>query len=205
MQRYQGMPEDARAELIFGRVFMAAAAVRIDQHGRPDALIQGWLFNYTLATPRVELATNTTSCLADDKIPQPDCLLRIDERCGGGSRVNDDGYLEGPPELVAEVAASSASIDVHEKKELYRQAGVKEYIVWRTRDAALDWWRLDESGAYVDLTESEQGVVRSTVFPGLWLNRPALLYQKAREVIATLNEGLATSEHAAFVGRLAAE
>jgi Uma2 family endonuclease len=123
---------------------------------------------------------------------------------GGGARVSSDGFVEGPPELAVEVAASSTRYDRVLKRQLYERSGVREYLLWRTVDERVDWWALQE-GSYVALPANEQGIIASRVFPGLWLNVPALLADDMPQVLATLQQGLATPEHAAFVERLNAE
>lgn len=134
-------------------------------------------------------------------MPQPDGLLRLAPEYGGRARVEAKGYLDGAPELVAEVAASSASLDVREKLAAYRRAGVREYLVWRTEDEAVDWWALEED-EYRPLAPTPDGVVRSRVFPGLWLDLPALLALDGARLMATLEQGLKSAEHAAFVAEL---
>ncbi len=72
-----------------------------------------WLGVYKAATPGVGLADNATVRLDAENEPQPDALLRME--IGGQSQITADDYLEGAPELIVEVAASSASYDLHEK------------------------------------------------------------------------------------------
>ncbi len=200
LRRYEAMPEVKKAELINGVVYMGSP-VRIDQHGEPDALIQGWLFNYSIATPGVKHATNSTTRLGPDDVPQPDGLLRLQPEAGGRARVDAKGFLDGAPELVVEVAASSSSIDSRDKLSSYRRGGVQEYIVWRTEDEAVDWWMLEED-EYRAVPADPDGTVRSRVFPGLWLDVPALLAGTGQRLLATLQKGLQSPEHAAFVARL---
>lgn len=202
LRRYEGMPELKKAELINGIVFMGSP-VRLDQHGEPDNLIQTWLGNYSLATPGVKAATNSTVRLGPDDVPQPDSLLRILPECGGQARLDPKGYLLGAPELVAEVSASTASLDVRDKLTAYRRAGVREYIVWRTEDGAVDWWVLNED-EYRPLAPGADGVLRSEVFPGFWLDVAALLAGDGARVMARLQHGLETREHDAFVADLEA-
>ena len=193
-------PEVKKAELINGIVYMGSP-VRLDQHGEPDGLIQGWLCNYAVATPGVKHATNSTTRLSSDDVPQPDGLLRILPDCGGHARVDAKGYLQGAPELVVEVAASSASLDAREKLASYRRAGVREYLIWRTEDHAVDWWILEED-EYRPLPVAPDGVRRSRLFPGLWLDVGALLAGDGAKLMAKLQEGLASPEHAAFTAEL---
>ncbi len=120
----------------------------------------------------------------------------------GSSYIGDDGYLRGAPELVAEVAASRASYDLNEKKETYRRNGAQEYIVWQVYDRRIDWLRL-EGGQYEPLSPDEDGVIRSRVFPGLWLDVEALLKDDMTKVLAVLQQGLNSSEHGDFVKQLA--
>ena len=201
-RRWEAMPDLMRAELIEGIVYMATAA-RYKQHGEPSGRLLLWLGAYAAATPGLEVANNVSVRLDQDNEPQPDALLRIDERRGGQSRVAADGFLEGAPELVAEVAASSTSIDLHTKLHVYRRHGVREYVVWRVLDEAIDWFAL-RSGQYVPLIPNEQQIYHSELYPGLWLDAAALERGDSLEVLKTLQQGLSTDQHAAFQQRLTA-
>ncbi|NEQ22043.1 MAG: Uma2 family endonuclease, partial [Microcoleus sp. SIO2G3] len=159
------------------------------------------LLVYEAATPGVYLADNTTVRLDAYNEPQPDALLRIEPEVGGNSRISDDDYVEGTPELIAEIAASSASYDLNDKLNAYRRNGVQEYIVWQSYENRLDWFRLQE-GRYVAMQPDEAGIIRSEVFPGLWLAVNALREGDMAGVLAILQQGLQTAEHQAFVERL---
>lgn len=136
-----------------------------------------------------------------DNEPQPDGVLFIEERLGGQAHLTEDDYLEGAPELMVEVAASSAAYDLHDKKKAYRRNGIQEYIVWQIFENKLDWFSLSK-GEYVPLEPDEAGVVQSQVLPGLWLAVPALLEGDMARVLAVLQQGLSSPEHADFVKRL---
>jgi len=194
-RRYAAMSQLKKAELIEGVVYMPSP-VRFDAHGHPHALLAGWLAAYSESTPGVQCGDNTTVRLDLDNVPQPDLLLRI-AGARGTSRVGTGGYLEGPPELVVEVAASSVSYDLHQKLHVYRRAGVREYLVLRAEDAAVDWFAL-RSGAYQRLGADAHGVLRSEVFPGLWLDVASLLRGDAAALRAAVTAGTATDAHAAF-------
>ena len=196
MRRYQAMPQVKKAELIQGEVHMASP-VSIDQHAEPDALAQLWLGFYAANTPGVKHAINGTVKLSADDVPQPDGLLRLVPEVGGNTRIDADGYLRGAPELVVEVAASSASIDARKKRDMYRRAGVREYVVWRTRDEAVDWWMLEED-EYRPLPVGTDGVLRSRALPGLWLDPQALIAGEAARVLAVAQQGVASEEHGAI-------
>jgi Uma2 family endonuclease len=198
-RRYQAMPHIKKAELIEGVVYVASP-VRIT-HGRPHGQIMAWLGMYCAATPEVDIGDNTTVRLDIDNEPQPDALLRIEPFVGGQSHISEDDYVEGAPEFIVEVAASSAAYDLHEKMNAYRRNGVREYLVWQIYDRQIDWWELQE-GEYLHLTPDENGVVHSHVFPGLCLNVPALLKGDLAGVLATQQSTLNNAEHAAFVMRL---
>lgn len=202
LRRYEAMPHIKKAELIEGVVFMGSP-VRYTVHGRPDALVQLWLSHYEARTPGVEFVPNTTAQLDIDNVPQPDALLRLSEECGGQSRVDDSDYLGGAPELVVEIAASSTSIDLHTKLNVYRRNGVKEYLTWRTVQEKFDWRVLVE-GEYHPLKADAKGLLKSQVFPGLWLSVKSLLKRDAAAVLATLNAGLRSRAHKTFVAKLAA-
>jgi Uma2 family endonuclease len=199
-RRYEAMPRLKKAELIDGVVYVPSP-VRSEQHGEPDSDVETWIGVYRAATPGTRSASNSTVRLDFDTEVQPDVLLRL--QLGGRSRIDADGYVEGAPELVAEVAASSASYDLHDKLRVYRRNGVQEYLVWRVLDRELDWLVLRE-GTYQRLEPDRAGILRSEAFPGLWLAIPALLARDLAAVLATLQTGLASPEHAAFVERLSA-
>jgi Uma2 family endonuclease len=199
-QRYHAMPDLKKAELIEGVVYVPSP-VRYTSHAQPHAFMVGWVIAYAAATPGVDLGDNATIRLDMDNEPQPDVLLRIDEWSGGQSYVSPDDYIENGPELIVEVAASSASYDVHDKLRVYRRNQVQEYLVWRVHEQRFDWWRLRD-GTYVPLEADATGIVRSEVFPGLWLAVRALLDGQLAEVLAVLQKGLATPEHQAFVEHL---
>jgi Uma2 family endonuclease len=200
-RRYAAMPHLKKAELLKGIVHMPSP-VRNDQHGEPHADLVGWLFLYRAGTPGVRAADNTTVRLGLEDEPQPDALLRIPRERGGRCGVDPDGYLEGAPELVAEVASSSASYDLHVKLEVYREHRVLEYLVWRVGDRAVDWFAL-RGEQYELLAAGPDGILRSSVFPGLWLDPEALITGDTSRLVAVLQAGLASPEHAPFVERLA--
>jgi Uma2 family endonuclease len=201
-RRYHAMPDLKKAELIEGVVYVPSP-LRYRVHGEPDMTIHTWLGVYRAATPGTEAAANATVRLDLDNEPQPDSFLCIAARAGGQTSISDDDYLVGAPELVVEVTASGASYDLHDKKRAYRRNGVREYVVWRTEDGALDWFVL-RGGRYVRLRAGEDGVLRSEVFSGLWLDPAALLAGDVARVLACLQRGLASPEHAAFAARLRA-
>ncbi len=152
---------DGRAELIDGVVYVPSP-VRFGVHGSPHSWLATLLGAYAARTPGVAAGIDSTIRFEDGGRLQPDvCLVRP----GADSRMIDD-YLVSAPGLVAEIAASSANIDMHEKMEVYRRNGVAEYLVWRVLDGAIDLFRLVD-GAYVKVEADAAGVVHSTEFPGL--------------------------------------
>lgn len=202
-RRYAAMPHVKKAELIEGIVYMASP-VRHKVHSRPHARVIGWLHRYEAATLGVEIADNGTLRLDSDNEPQPDVLLRILPALGGQTRDTADDYLEGAPEFIAEITASSASIDLGDKKRAYRRNGVREYLVWLVAERRLLWHVLVE-GEYEELQPATDGLLKSPYFPGLWLDSAALLEGRSAEVLAQLDRGLASPEHAAFVATLKAK
>jgi Uma2 family endonuclease len=197
--RYQAMPSAYRAELIGGVVFVPSP-LSLD-HGVYHALVMTWLGSYWVETPGTWAWDNATAILGDASEPQPDSALIIDPAYGGQTSVSEDGYATGPPELIVEVASSSASIDLHAKRCDYEQAGVLEYVVVVTRQRVVCWFVLQE-GMYREVPADTEGLFKSTVFPGLWLDAEALFQLDGRKLMETLRQGLATAEHAAFVQQL---
>ncbi|NEP03462.1 MAG: Uma2 family endonuclease [Okeania sp. SIO4D6] len=195
------MPHVKKAELIEGIVYMASP-LRIRQHGNPNTRIMTWLGTYWSATPGVEVGDNCTVRLDAENEPQPDALLRI--TVDGQSTISEDGYVEGAPELIVEISASTASIDLHDKLKAYRRNQVQEYLVWRVYDGEFDWFRL-RPGKYIKLQPNEKGIICSEYFPGLWLDQAALIAGDLAQVLAILQQGLNSSEHQNFITKLTAK
>jgi Uma2 family endonuclease len=200
-RRYNAMPNLKKAELIEGIVYMPAA-LRFKSHCQPHGRIMTWLGTYEAMTPGVAMGDNPTVRLDLDNEPQPDAVLLITPEAGGQARLSDDDYIEGAPELVVEIAASSAAIDLHAKKQAYRRNRVKEYIVWQVLDQKLSWFYL-EKGEYLDLSADTDGIARSRVFPGLWLAVAPVLAGNMQRVLTVLQQGIQSDVHAAFVQNLA--
>jgi len=198
-RRYHAHPEIKKAELIEGVVYMPSP-VRFEQHGRPHSDVITWLGVYRAATPGVLVGDNVTVRLDFENEVQPDALLRLEPEQGGRSRVTEDDYLEGPPELIVEITASSVSYDLHDKLRVYARNGVQEYLAVQMYEQRVDWFVLRE-GVYETLAPGEDGVLRSEVFPGLWLQPDALWSGDVAAMLAVLQEGLASSEHSVFVAR----
>lgn len=201
-RRYEAMPDLKKAELIEGVVYMTFL-VRCEHHAVPHAQLVGFIGVYNAGAPGLSAASGPSVRLDARNMPQPDAVLFIEPSRGGQARISLDDYLEGAPELVAEVSSSTVSIDLHSKFQLYRRSGVREYLVWRVGDKAIDWFVLKD-GAYERLPMDESGVYRSVVFPSLWLDSRALVAGDLALVLAVLAEGLASAEHATFKASLEA-
>lgn len=195
-RRYLAMPGVRKAELIEGVVHMPSP-VKISQHSKPQSHLVWWLTSYSMHQPKTESGDNGTVLLDFDNEYQPDVFLRIRPECGGQSRTTEDDYVEGAPEMAVEVASSSASYDVHTKKTAYRRNGVREYLVWLTRENRLIWWQLVD-GEYVEMQPDTEGLLKSSVFPGLWLDAAAMLQGDLARVLSVLSAGLATPEAQSF-------
>jgi Uma2 family endonuclease len=191
-RRYTAMPHQKKgsnkAELIEGIVYMASP-LRFESHAQPHSSFVAWLSAYWVATPGTKLGIEPTVRLDLDNEPQPDAVMFMP---GRGANITEDDYLSGAPELVVEIAASTVSIDLHQKKQVYQRNGVREYIVWRTLQREIDWFSL-ENGAYIRLEPDENGIIKSQVFPGLWLAVEAMLSGEMKEVMAVLQSGLNSS------------
>ena len=187
LRRYEAMPEIKKAELIEGHVHMPPP-LRADAHSEPDGLLHGWLFYYSTCTTGVKFYPNPTLILDADNAPQPDSVLCSTPRRGGQVWLNEKGYLCGRPELVCEVAASSASIDLHDKLNAYRRNGIAEYLVWVVTERRIRWFALVEQ-EYIEMKE-RSGVLVSRIFPKLALDVKAMLKLDGAKVLATLRRHL---------------
>jgi len=201
-RRYAAMPNLKKAELIEGVVYMAAA-VKFEKHGHEHNHLNVWLGSYEAETGGVVAGDNSSLRLDLDNMPQPDCLLLRLPEFGGHVEIVD-GYIEGAPEWVGEVSSSTASLDLHAKLNVYRRNGVREYLVWRTQDQEIDWFVL-RAGQFERLPPGADGILRSQEFPGLWLDPAAMTSGNLKRVIAVLQQGLASPEHAEFVSVLAGQ
>jgi len=199
-RRYDAMPWLKKAELIEGVVYMQFA-VSTDWHGAPHFDFVGWLSIYRAYTPGVQGGDNCTLRLDLRNRPQPDAFLRLLPAYGGQSETSPEGYVIRAPELAAEIAASSVSYDLHDKLEAYRRNGVREYVVWRTEDRAIDWFIL-RNDQYDKLQPAPSGWLQSEVFPGLWLDAPALLRGDLAQVLKVAQLGVQSPEHERFVTEL---
>ena len=200
MARSALLPDRVKAERFQGIVYMPPP-LTANFHGQPHSNWTGWLWVYGAATPGVVVADNSTTLLGNDDDAQPDVSLRILPAHGGRSKLTTAGYIEGAPELIVEITASSASYDLGAKLDAYRRAGVNEYIAHRTYDREIDWFDLIE-GRYEKRAPDAEGIYRSAVFPGLWLAVEPMLNGLSANVLTTLQAGLKTAEHEAFVRRL---
>ena len=197
-QRYFAMPDSPKIELIEGEVHMPSP-VRTDLHGTPHSHISGLLAVYAWNTPGVRSAVEASLRLDFENEPRPDAFLMIEAALGGQAKMDDDGFVSGAPELVVEISASTVSIDLHKKLRIYQRNGVREYVVWRVVDRMMDWF-VQDNGVLVK--RAFDAILKSQAFPGLWLNAADLVSNRTQSLLATLMEGLATAEHAAFVGEL---
>jgi Uma2 family endonuclease len=200
-RRYEAYPDpSARFELIGGIVYMMTPAGY--DHSKGDYCITGLVFQYERATRGVEGGQNVTVILGESSEPQPDNILMVRADYGGRARIRGKAtrYIVGPPELVFEVAHSSLSIDLYEKRRDYGEGGVLEYLVLDVQRGQVHWFDLRTDEA---VTIAADGVVRSLVFPGLWIDTAALLAREINRLADCLDRGLASPEHKRFVEELA--
>ncbi len=196
---YEAMPPGTRAELIDGVVYMPSPIGR--EHGIAQVPVIVWLDYYAEQTAGLQVMGNASTILGWKSEPQPDGLLRILPECGG--RTWDEGaFVHGAPEVVVEVSKATRYIDLGPKRAEYERAGVLEYVVRAIEPDEIIWFR-QEQGVLVPRPIADDGLYRSTVLPGLWLDPVALLKGDRRRLRAVVDLGCATPEHAAFVARLA--
>jgi Uma2 family endonuclease len=199
LRRWKELPDLKKAELIDGVVYVPSPVSR--EHGSLDSLMIWWLAHYAQATPGCEVGNNSTWLMLGSA-PQPDTYLRILPSSGGQSG-NEEQYCIGAPELAVEICVTSTDLDFGSKLALYQRAGVREYITIELFGERLVW-RVLENGVYVSQGILADGIFRSQIFPGLWLDLAAFWNKDGARMLAALNAGLASEEHRRFVERLAA-
>ncbi len=214
LRRWGAMPEVKHAELIGGVVYRPSP-LSVD-HSSLRCLVSGWLGYYAARTPGCDAGNNGTWLMLEDA-PQPDVNLRILPEYGGQSRV-EGLYCAGAPELAAEVSLSSASYDLGPKMELYRAAGVQEYVVvllGESRSCGIGWWT--ESTSFYNLAPMVSAGGRKVRPSTTWLRRTpafrrlsralagpaALLARNGARIFDVLDLGLRSPEHQEFVRALA--
>lgn len=198
-RRWDELPGLKNAELVDGVVYVPSPA-SLD-HGNLDLRIALWLGYYAQATPGCQGGSNSTWLMLGSA-PQPDAYLRILPAYGGQSR-NEGNLGAGAPELAVEICITSTELDFGSKLALYQRAGVQEYITAEMFGDRIIW-RMVEGGLYRALAIPADGILRSRVFPGLWLDVAAFWAGDGAKMLASLQAGLACKEHQQFVARLAA-
>ncbi len=196
---YEKMPESFRAELVGGIVYVSPP-LRLE-HSAYHTTLSTLFFAYEGNTPGVQSGDSATLLLADNAELQPDVFLRIRPEYGGQSKTSRDDYIQGPPELVAEIAHSTHSLDLHGKRQDYMRHGVLEYLVLSLKEGKLRHFDLK---ADKELLIDADGVSRTRVFPGLWIHIDGLLRRDYQQLMTTLHAGLNSVEHTAFAKRLVA-
>lgn len=200
-RRYEGMPGVKKAELIEGIVYMPSP-VRLANHAEPHANLVTWLGFYRAATPAYRFADNATTRLDIDNEAQPDAILFIRPELGGSVRISSDDYVTGPPEFVAEISSTTVAYDRGPKLRTFLRHQVSEYLIWRVEDALFEWYFLNDS-EYSLLEPDQKGIIRSQVFPGLWLDTTAMLAGNLAAVIDCVREGLQSPQHQEFLAKYA--
>lgn len=196
-RRWEAMPNLKHAELIEGRVYMNAAALRWDWRAEPHTLAIFAMSMYSAFTTGVRCGSEPSVRMEPLSMPQPDVVLRIAEECGGRSRI-EQGYVVGGPEFVTEISASTEKHDLGIKKELYLRAGIQEYLNWSVLEERIVLFRW-ESGNYLELTPGADGILKSQVLPGLWFDPAAMIRGDKMRVMEVLHLGLQSPEHQEFV------
>jgi hypothetical protein len=200
-RRWDNMPDLKRAELLNGMVFMPPP-VSAESHGAPHTRLMFWLGVFWAATPEVMVVDNSTLRFPKDDEAQPDAMLFVLPEHDGRARLDAKGYVHGAPELIAEVAASSANYDLNFKRDVYCRNGIAEYVVWSVYEETITWLVLGEDGDYRPKSPDVDGIYRSRQFPGLWLDPKSLVGGDLAAVLRITQRGTSTTEHADFRARL---
>jgi Uma2 family endonuclease len=170
-----------RVELIVGKIFKMSPAPT-SRHQHVVSVLQGTLFQYLKGKPCKVFPAPfdvvlTTPAGISNTVVQPDVVVICDS-----AKITEQG-CKGAPDLVVEVVSkSSIRKDLHEKYDVYEQAGVKEYWIVHPLDRSLIIFSLDRSGKYQaskPLTLSDS--VTSRVLPGLSLDLNELFIDLVEE------------------------
>ena len=198
MRRWEAMPDLKFAELIDGIVHMPSPLA--DIHSDFQIRISVWLAQYAMATVGCAVRANGTCLMSKRNVPQPDLALKILAEYGGQSWMEGE-YPGGAPELIVEISHTTGARDSGVKQRLYERSGVLEYLIVKSKKRQLVWHELVE-GKYREIQPGADGLFRSRVFPGLWLNAEALWNCDYAALSTAVQQGTSTPEHAEFVGKL---
>jgi len=199
MRRWEALPLLKWAELLRGVVYLRGRVTW--RRGVLLSDLAGWSGTYRAAIPQCKAALNATWLVNDENVTQPFVSVRIAPKCGGQSW-NEGEFAGGAPEFAAEAFDADKLAEMSLKVDIYQEAGVREYVAVLLEDQEVRWHEL-QAGKFVVLPPPADGIYRSKVFPGLWLDAAALLAGDSAKVLAVLNDGLSTPEHQAFVAKLA--
>lgn len=202
-RRYRPRPDIKKVELLEGVVHLKPATAT-QQYANHHAILKSWLEMYLVSTPGVRAAHNYRLRLDEQSEPQPDFCVWIEDICGGQTEILPDGFLQGVPELIIEVAPDSTSYELREKYHTYRRAGVQEYLVLQVQGQKSGWFAWSQ-GEYFPLFPNNKGVLQSQAFAGLWFAAAAFWQGEGTDLKAALRQGLITTQHADFVEQLAAK
>jgi Uma2 family endonuclease len=197
-RRYSQHPEIKQADLVEGVVYVSSPVYIA--HSKAHGQIVFWAGSYLAFTPAIHMGDNQSVRLDNDNEVQPDVCLWLDEKQGGNVQISEDGFLLGAPDLVIEVAASSASYDLYQKRRVYQRSGVREYLVLVAYEEEARWFSLQD-GVFQPIT-AEDGVLRSRIFPGLWLNPDHIWAGDFAAMQALVQQGCQSAEHAEFIKKM---
>lgn len=188
LARWECMPELKKAELIDGVVYMPSPVSLV--HSLFDTIVHMVLGVYAARTPNCEPLSNATWLMLESA-PQPDACLCW--RPASGEIKTTKDLATGRPDLVVEVAKSSRSYDLGPKLALYQRAEVQEYVTAPVEEERMEW-RVLERGSYRLMPPDADGIFRSKVFPGLWVDSAAFWRKDRSKLLAVLEQGLNSRE-----------
>jgi Uma2 family endonuclease len=194
-RRYQQHPEIKKADLVEGVVYVSSPVHA--EHGEAHLKVNFWIGSYLAQTPGIRAADNLSVRLDNENEVQPDVCLWLRD---GQAQIGEDRLLSGAPDLVIEVAASSASYDLYQKRRVYQRSGVREYLVLIAYEEEARWFSLEE-GVFQPIA-AEDGVLRSRIFPGLWLNPDHIWAGDFAAMQALVQQGCQSAEHAEFIEKM---
>ena len=192
-----GTSPETNADLVGGVVHLW---IRVTvSHGQMSATLNGGIGLSRVGLTGIHGGVRTTTVLGDDSEVQPDATLRFP--IGGTSAVNDDDYLVGCPELVCDVVDTADAHALTARRADDERYGATEVVMVTVREPRV-LWLVGEGDRLTERSPDADGVYRSGVFPGLWLDPAALLAEDMQRLLDVLRQGLATPEHAAFAASL---
>lgn len=112
----------------------------------------------------------------------------------------ENDYFVGPPNFIMDIHNDLNSEFIQERKQLYEKSGVQEYVIVHENLEWVEWNRLEKGKLFKkkkfqEVQPDENGIIKSSSLPGLWIPINALKKRNNWAVMACIDQGLTRRGH----------